>query len=178
MTKIQLRFILEILGRPPQHISEGLKLLVNEMKNEPGIKLLEETHHPPIAVKDSKDLYTTFTEVILEVPDMAHVSDLMFKYLPSNVEILSPEELIISNRDLTILATSITQKMHQYDSVTKRMLSERDFALSKLKEYAPHLFKKPENTQAPQSPQVQPAPETVQPQKKESKKSKKKSKKN
>lgn len=150
MKKIQIRFILEILGRPPEHISQGLRLIVNQIKSEPGVKLIEETHHPPVEVKDSKDLFTTFAEVVMEVDDMARVSDLMFKYLPANIEIISPEEVTLSNRDMTILATSITQRMHQYDAVTKRMLSERDFALSKLKEYAPHLFKQPEQPQHPQ----------------------------
>ncbi|MEK6928022.1 MAG: hypothetical protein AABX11_06330, partial [Nanoarchaeota archaeon] len=100
-----------------------------------------------------------------------------------NLEILSPEEVTFSNVDMSMLASSITQRMHQYDAVTKRMISERDFALDKLKEYAPHLFKAPEPQTQPSHPSAQvhhePKKAETKPKKEEkkSKSSKKKSKK-
>src|SRR3989338_4175525 len=100
MEKIQFRAILEILGRPPEHIIQGLKLIIDRIKAEKGIVIIEEIHHAPALVKDSKDLYTTFSELTLEVDNLNILFGFIFQYMPSNIDIISPENLSLSNQDM------------------------------------------------------------------------------
>lgn len=137
--------MLEVLGRPPEHIKEGLKMLVDKMATEPNVKILSRQENEPIPVEDTKDLFTTFAEIELETDSLLTLFGLLFAYMPSHVEIISPEKLTLENRDLSDFATKLMQRLHEYDAVTKNALTEREFVINKLKEVAPHLFEKKED---------------------------------
>lgn len=173
MKKIQARMILEILGRPPEHIKEAMTVLLQRLKSEPGVAIIEETHHEPIKVQDSKDLYTTFSEIIFEVESLTMYFGIIFAYMPSNVEILFPQEIAMANADLNEITGLLTQRLHDYDSIAKRMVNERHILEQKLREVAPHLFQQP----AQAAPQLAPGATSRSKKKKStlSKKSKKKS---
>lgn len=144
MSNIQARLVLEILGRPPENVTQALTALIEKMGKEKGVKIIEKQLHEPVPVEDSKDLYTTFAEVTVEMESVANFFGIIFVYLPSHIEIISPERIELSNYDLNGLGNALTQRMHQYDAITKKILVERDFLTAKLKEFAPHLFKKKE----------------------------------
>jgi hypothetical protein len=143
MEKIKFSIILEILGRPAEHIKEALNTLVVRLGSEKGIKVLEKTYHEPIQVEGS-DLFTSFAEVVLEVDSLANYFGVIFAYMPANIELISPEKITLPNSDLNELANKLANRLHEYDAMTKRVLVERDAAISHLKNYAPHLFKQPE----------------------------------
>ena len=164
MEKIHSRMILEILGRPPEHLKESLKLLVEKVGKEEGVKILNSQIHEPIEVKDSKDLFTTFAEIELSIDTIEKYLGLIFAYLPANMELISPEKISISNEQITLLGTRLAQRLHDYDAIAKRTIMEKDAILKKLYEVAPHLFKR-------EAPKVEDKIEKV---KKESKKKKRK----
>ena len=148
MEKFVARFIIEILGRPPEHIKFSLSQLLDKLAREKGVKTNERKISEPLAVPDSKDLFTSFADVTIECDSLEVFLGIIFAYMPANVELISPEQLIFTNTDINLLANKLVLRLHDYDSVAKRMLKERDFLVEKLKEYAPHLFKKPEETQS------------------------------
>jgi hypothetical protein len=141
MKKIQARMIIEILGRPPEHIVSSLNMLLDRLAKESEVKILERKVMDPILVKDSKDLYTTFAEVVLEIDSLEKYFVILFAYLPANFEIISPEELVLSNQLLSAVTSKLVQRLHEYDSLAKNVIGERDIILKKLQEVAPHLFK-------------------------------------
>lgn len=177
MGNIQATLILEILGRPAEHIKSALVSLVDKLGGEKGIKVIDKTIHEPKPVKESADLFTTFAEVSIEFESLANYFGIIFTYMPANVEITSPTEFKISNTELSELGNKLLGRLHDYDAITKKMVYERNFLVNKLREVAPHLFKKPASPQNPEN-SAQEA-ERAQPQKEtaEKKKSEKKPKK-
>ena len=141
MEKIRATMIFEILGRPAEHIKTALASLVEKIGSEKGIKVTEKTIHEPTEVKESKDLYTTFAEVSVEFDSIANYFGTIFTYMPANIEIISPVKFDISNLDLNELGNKLIARLHEYDSITKKFIYERNFLLKKLNEIAPHLFK-------------------------------------
>lgn len=162
--------ILEILGRPPGHIKEAMSVLVQRLKSEPGVRVIDETHHEPVKVQDTKDLYTSFSEILFEVESLTMYFGIIFAYMPSNVEILSPQEIAMANTDLNEITGILAQRLHDYDAIAKKMVSERHILEQKLREVAPALFQ-----QAPTQPVQQPVNVTPSKKKKSSSKQKKKS---
>lgn len=142
MGKIQARLIIEILGRPPEHVKKALEELINKLSTDKGVKILEKTLHDPLPLENSKDLFTSFAEVLLEFDSLANYVTTIFTYMPSNIEIIRPEELNIRNLDLSELGNTVLQRLHHYDAIVKGMLNERAALVAKLKEVAPHLFQK------------------------------------
>ncbi|MEK6800380.1 MAG: hypothetical protein AABY05_00450 [Nanoarchaeota archaeon] len=142
MEKIQASFVLEVLGRPAEHVSEALKNILTAIEKEKGVKVLSNNLHDPRFVEKSKDLFTAFMEVELEVDTVLTYIGLLFAYLPSHVEIIRPEKIVFSNMDLNDLGNLLVQKMHNYDAVTKNTLIERDILLENIKKHAPELIQK------------------------------------
>ena len=141
MEKIEARFILEILGRPPEHVTEALNLLSEKLSKEKGAKIKESVVHEPIEVKDSKELYTAFVDLTIEFDSLGDLFQCVFLYMPSHVEVFNPEKLAMTNYDINDMANRLTQRLHSYDAIAKRLSEEREFVLAQLKEHAPDVFK-------------------------------------
>src|SRR3989338_6668810 len=89
---IKVIFILEIVGRPKEHLVKTLDGLIEAINKEKGIKVIEKKINEPIELKNNKDFYTTFAEVEVEVEEILQIAMLMFKYMPANIEIIEPED--------------------------------------------------------------------------------------
>ncbi|MBX4211882.1 hypothetical protein KW787_00290 [Candidatus Pacearchaeota archaeon] len=142
MEKLNVRLIIEIMGRPADHVKETLNTLVMKMAAEKGIKLIEKIYHNPIPVKDSKDLFTAFAEVTLELESLMNYFGIIFAYLPSHIEVISPENLVLKNSELNELGHRLVQRLHDYDAITKNAVMEKEFFSQKLQELAPDLLNK------------------------------------
>ena len=142
MDKIKANLVIEILGRPAEHIKSALFELLLKLKEEKGVKITDQKVHEPILAQNSKDLFTTFAEVSVDLDSLANYFGIIFAYMPSHIEIINPEKIELSNYNLNELGNTLIQRLHHYDAVTKNTLSERDALLNKLREIAPHLFKK------------------------------------
>ncbi len=152
MDKIKANIILEILGRPVSNVIEALNTLIKKLSEEKGVKITEKKVHPPVEVKDAKDLYTTFAEISLDLDSLGNYFGVLFGYMPSHIELVYPERITLRNDDVNHLANLIAQRLHNYDAVAKKMIFERDILAQKLKEVAPELFK--QMTEEPKKPEV------------------------
>ena len=131
---IHAMMILEILGKPKDHVLESLKALVDRLNTEKGVKIINKNIHDPIDVKDSKGLFTTFAELEIKFETLEDYISIMFGYMPSNVQVISPENLSISNSYLNEVGNKIIQRLHNYDAITKRVLNEHQLIMEKIKE--------------------------------------------
>ena len=53
--------------------------------------------------------------------------------MPSNVEVLSPSAFKLSNEEISSLGNSLISRLHMYESVAKKLVSDRDVLINKLK---------------------------------------------
>lgn len=162
--KINATILLEILGRPVEHVKEALTTLVLKIGSENGVKIINKTLHDPKPVQDSKTLFTSFAEIDLELDSLDRYVMVLFTYMPSHTEIVHPEKILISNAELNEIGNTIVQRLHLYDAVTKNTIVEKTALIQKLKEVAPQLFSKKE------PPPINPAPKKKTPKKKSKKK--------
>lgn len=170
MVKVQASIVLEILGRPAEHIKSALDGLMEKLGSEKGVKIIDKIAHEPILAQDSKDLFTTFAEITLELDSLTHYLGILFAYMPAHTELIYPEKINFTNSEVNELANKLIMRLHEYDALTKKALVERDIIIKKLQEIAPHLFQTEQNIQ-----QTAQAPKTSS--FKEEKKSKKPKKK-
>ena len=144
MEVIKARMILEVLGRPKENVESAIKALIDKISAEKGIKIEGQTIHEIIPVKDAKNLFTTFAELSVEFASLPDYFNIMFAYMPSNIEIISPSEMKLKNADMNFIGNRLIQRLHDYDAIVKKTLMDKEIYARKLYEVAPHLFKKPE----------------------------------
>lgn len=132
--KILATIILEILGRPPEHLTETLKDLIKKMGEEKGVSVKEQKINEPHLIKDQKEFYTTFAEIEVETEEISQIIAIIFKYMPSHIEIISPKNIKLSNNILNETLNEITRKLHAYDEVARVIQNEKIILEKKLKE--------------------------------------------
>jgi len=133
MTEIHARLILEILGRPKDYVTESLSILIDKLKEEKDIKILDKIVHEPVEVKEAKDLYTTFAEVEAKFNSFEYFISILFRYMPSNVEVFSPETFKLNSADVNSLSNMLITRLHQYDAIVKQAIGEKDILVNQLK---------------------------------------------
>jgi hypothetical protein len=141
--KIKVVIILEILGRPKEHIFEVMKQLVETIEKEQGIKVTHKKIHDPKKyeekdpkekiVPDREDLFTTFAEIEFEANSLMDLFRICFQYMPANVEVIEPEEFKLKNLDLNALVNEILRRLHNYDAIAKSALMNNQMLANQLK---------------------------------------------
>ncbi len=126
--------ILEVLGRPPEHLTETLGELIGKIDSEQGVKVISKKINEPVLMKDRKDFYTNFAEIEIEVEDILDLGRLMFKYMPSNIEIVSPELIVLTNNGWTDILSELVRKLHGYEEIARIIQIEKTVLENKLKE--------------------------------------------
>ena len=142
MQEIHITMVLEILGRPKEHIIESLDKIIEKLGTEKGVKLIKKIVHDPIPVEGSDDLLTTFAEIELKLDSLSVFFGIMFAYMPSNVEIIEPVKSSVPNTELTELINHLLQRLHNYDSIAKKLIADQQFLLEKIKHLSPEEYNK------------------------------------
>ncbi len=128
-------FILEIIGKPKEHLIATLEKLIESMAKEKGIKIIEKKIKEPIEMKNNKDFFTTFAEVEIDAEEITQLVGLMFKYMPANVEIIEPEIIALSNSGWSDIISELTRRLHAYDEIARIMQLQTAKLQKELKEF-------------------------------------------
>ena len=73
-------FIIEMLGKPKEHLEKTLKGYISALKKDKKVEILKEEYAEPEKDKDSK-LYTIFVELEVLINGATKVVDFCFDYL-------------------------------------------------------------------------------------------------
>ncbi len=118
--EIRAVLIIEIMGRPAAHAKKSLENHLEQMKERKNFKLISKTLSKPRKMKDvDVEMYTCFAEVEIETDNIFALTEIIFDYFPSSVEILSPEKLSFDISDATNFLNDLTARLHKYDEVAK-----------------------------------------------------------
>ncbi|GAG10274.1 unnamed protein product [marine sediment metagenome] len=123
-------FIIEIMGRPAEHISGAMKLVLKGLEKEKGVEIISKKVHKPKKVilkdeknkkKDSKraELFSTFSEIEFMAESLSRLIGLVFDFMPSSVEILDPQTLKININNSNSLINDLATRLHKNDAAVK-----------------------------------------------------------
>ena len=132
MSKIKANIIMEIMGRPPEHIKEALNTVVVKMGSEKGVLVLNKKYHEPKEMEKAKNLFTTFAEIDIEFDNLERFFSILMGYMPSNVEVYQPGNFKFDLYEINSLGNFILSKLHRYDEIAKQVIFERDILLRQL----------------------------------------------
>lgn len=131
---IKAMLIMEVLGKPPEHLNEALEEIIKNIDAESGVRVVEKKINEPTLLKDQKDFYTNFAEIEVEVEEIFNLILLMFKYMPAHIEIIEPELIALTNDGWSTVVNEIVRRLHGYDEVARILQAEKGILEKKLKE--------------------------------------------
>lgn len=172
MVALKAKFIIEILGRPVEHLEKTLSDLIDKLGTERGVSLLHKEINKAKKVEKAENLWTAFADLDLGFESLPIFMNTVVTYMPAHVEIYEPEGFKMNAFEMNEFVNFVVSRLHNYDALAKRMMGEREILISKL-EYIrkggdPKEVFKPIPQPMPQPPQKE--------EKKEKPKKKKKSK--
>tara|TARA_Y100000310_G_C20333837_1_gene646520 strand:- start:129 stop:644 length:516 start_codon:yes stop_codon:yes gene_type:complete len=124
--------IIEVIGRPKEHLTETLNNIIKQIGEEKGVKVIGKKLNPPVLMKDQKDFYTSFAEVEVEVDEILQLAILMFKYMPAHIEIISPELIALTNAGWNDIFNELSRRLHGYDEVARIVQVKNEILEKKL----------------------------------------------
>lgn len=131
---IRAVFILEVIGRPPKHLIESLEEMINNISKEKGVTVKRKEIKKPEPMKEQKEFYATFGEVEIEAEEITFLIDVLFKYMPAHVEIISPELITLPNDGWNYVLNELVRRLHGYDEIARILQMEKQDLLRKAQE--------------------------------------------
>lgn len=121
--KVLAKVIIEVVGKPKEHVEESIKIVLDNIKKEKGIKPIKMKIFKP---KEVDSLFSSFAELELEFESPAYLMGLCFDYMPSSVEIIRPEELSLNSADLAGLMNDMLLKLHGISMSVRKLGVENE----------------------------------------------------
>jgi hypothetical protein len=125
--------MLEILGKPAEYIGKTLSEIVDKLGKEKNVRVVNKKIAEPKLVEGQENLFTSFAEVEIET-SLDRLMLLIFGYMPSHIDIITPEELKVKNSDLNLFFNELTRKLHQYDELAKSLMIERQIIAKQIQD--------------------------------------------
>lgn len=135
--KIRASIILEVIGRPAEYLVEALNKIIEDIEKEKGVKIKNSKVNDPVQMKENKEFYSNFAEVEVEVDEILYLAILVFRYMPAHVEVISPQNVSLTNVEWGDVLSEITRKLHSYEEIVRIVQTEKMILEKRLRELLP-----------------------------------------
>ncbi len=132
---IHIRAVIEVLGKPQEHVEESMKRYLASLRESKQYKVLHE-EFAEAKKQPEGEYWATFAEVEVSMDKLEHLTNFCFEYMPSLIEIIQPNEMVLSGSHLSAFLNDLQAKLHQVDLVAKNLRLEN----SHLKQNQAHLL--------------------------------------
>ena len=122
---IQSRVIIEIVGKPKEHVEKAIADLLGHMRKNKDVIILSE--HMEEAKEHEGEMWSTFAEIEVLIENIPKLVGFCFDYMPSSVEIMEPEDFKLKGRDMASFINEMQAKLHNLGIVIKRLKNENLF---------------------------------------------------
>ena len=116
--------IIETAGRPAAHIKEFLGNHVGALAQIKDLEVYSSKVSEPKEIEmenaaQKEPIFTCFAEVDFEVETFSRLSEVVFDFMPSSVEVVEPSRVSLDTQEASSLLNNISGRMHRYDEIAK-----------------------------------------------------------
>jgi len=122
---ITFRAVIEVLGKPKEHIEKALAGYIQQLKESKDFQLLSE-ELAEAKKREEGEMWAAFAELELKTDKLQNLTSFCFDFMPSMIEIIEPREIRLQDTDLNELMNDLQGKLHQVDMVAKSVKMEND----------------------------------------------------
>ncbi|MBS3114029.1 hypothetical protein J4448_02925 [Candidatus Woesearchaeota archaeon] len=121
---IRCRTIIEVLGKPKEYVEDAIKEYIEHIKQDSELVILNEDYSE---IKEQGPLWSKFVELDLVVKGTKKLIGFCFEYMPSSIEVVKPEHLVMTNPELSNFLNDLQARLHNVDMIVKQLKAENDF---------------------------------------------------
>lgn len=123
--KILFRTVLEVIGKPKEHVDASLKGYIKQLKENKRYLVVKE-EFADLKKQEDSDFWMVFAEMEVWTENLNDLANFCFDYMPSLIEIIRPGELEMSDIDLSSFLNDLQAKLHGIDMIAKQLKLEND----------------------------------------------------
>ena len=116
---VHFRCILEMVGKPKEHIQSTLKDYVGRMQTSEDYTILNQEFQEPKQMEDS-EMFSVFVELEILAKGVENVVWFCFDWMPSSMEIIDPDEIHYSAHHFTDFLNDLQARLHHVDMAVKQ----------------------------------------------------------
>jgi len=121
---IRCRTIIEVLGKPKEHVEKAIKEYTEHIKEDSQLVVLKEEYSD---IQEQGKLWSKFVELDLVIKGTKKLISFCFEYMPSSLEVLKPEHLMLTNAELSGFLNDLQSRLHNVDMTVKQLKVENEF---------------------------------------------------
>ena len=121
---IRCRTIIEVLGKPKEHVENATKEYIEHIKKDSELVVLSQEFSE---IREQGKLWSQFVELDLVIKGAQKLISFFFEYMPSSLEVLKPESLSLANAELSSFLNDLQARLHNVDMIVKQLKAENDF---------------------------------------------------
>ena len=123
-THIRCKIIIEMLGKPKEHVEKTLRSYVDKIKDDPELIALNTEFAD---AQEKEKLWSTFAELEVVIKGIPKLIAFCFDYMPSSIEILKPEEFSMKKSTIEDFINNLQARLHNVDMIVKKQKNENEF---------------------------------------------------
>lgn len=121
---IHVRTILEIVGKPKKYVEDALKDHLNKIKADKNFTITKEIIEP---AEEQDGFFSTFAEIEVLTKNTTALLSLCFDYMPSSIEILEPEDLMLKNTAFSGFLNDMQARLHALNTGMLQIKDQNKF---------------------------------------------------
>lgn len=134
MVKVEARFIIQIAGKPVEHVQKALEKVKENLLNEKELCNVIECEIVEPELGEEEDLYSGFLDLEVKFSSIKKVLEFITDYSPSSVEIIEPKELKLDANDFTEVLNDISSKILKFQMESRTYKGHANMLARKLHE--------------------------------------------
>ncbi|MFH0831620.1 MAG: hypothetical protein V1886_02020 [archaeon] len=132
--KLTAVLVIEMLGRPVEHLASAMEQLVERLGNESQCQIEKKKIFEPKESGKASGMFFSFAEVEIKVSELSRLAEICFSYMPSSVEIINPYEIKLTLNEANAVLNLLVARLHNYDSIAKRLTIENTILQNQLRQ--------------------------------------------
>ncbi|MBS3090254.1 hypothetical protein J4433_00610 [Candidatus Pacearchaeota archaeon] len=133
-SEITAVLVIEVLGRPAEHVASALEQLVERLGKESEIQVVNKKFYKPKESEKTKGMFFAFAEIEIKTSTITRLAEICFSYMPSSVEIVHPYELKMTLNDANAILNLLVARLHNYDAIAKSLTIENTILQNQLRQ--------------------------------------------
>jgi hypothetical protein len=113
--------IIEIAGKPAEHVKQVLEKLLEGLGKEKDVKLIYKKINEPKEGEKTPGLFSAFAEIEFMAKSFGRVMEFVIDYMPSSVEIVAPTDLNIKLAEANGVLNDLVGKIFKYETFMKAL---------------------------------------------------------
>ena len=123
-THIRCKTIIEVLGKPKDHVEKAIRDYVEKIKNDPELIVMNADFSK---AEEKEKLFAIFVELDIVIKGIPKLIGFCFDYMPSSIEITKPDEFAVKKSTVENFINDLQARLHDVDMIVKKQKNENTF---------------------------------------------------